>query len=292
MKIAAALAAVAALCAAGAAAADSFGNCTGNVLVAMSSASAVRLTNGKNATIGFYLDEMMIPVMSLLDRGFAVTIANPRGNTPPMDPRSNSSRYFDPINPENAERRYQAALAALYALGDTFTSPAQYADLGEADLAKFDAVYIPGGHAPLVDLWDSADLGRVLEHFIAAGKPITAMCHGPVALLSTLASSPNATWAFAGRNLTVFSTAAEKRNEARWGGNLPWYPVDRLSHAGAHVTVRGPVPYLPNVVRDVAPGRFPLATGQNPASADDVAALLGDSLSVACSGADAARTVL
>jgi hypothetical protein len=36
----------------------------------------------------------------------------------------------------------------------------------------------------MVDLWDNPHLGTVLRHFHAAGKPIAAVCHAPIALLS------------------------------------------------------------------------------------------------------------
>ncbi|MDP1136398.1 DJ-1/PfpI family protein, partial [Klebsiella pneumoniae] len=53
----------------------------------------------------------------------------------------------------------------------------------------FDAVYIPGGHAPMQDLLNSAELGKLLNDFHANNKTTALVCHGPIALLSTL---PNA----------------------------------------------------------------------------------------------------
>jgi putative intracellular protease/amidase len=50
---------------------------------------------------------------------------------------------------------------------------------------RYDAVYIPGGHAPMQDLLYSAPLGRLLANFHQQGKPTALVCHGPIALLST-----------------------------------------------------------------------------------------------------------
>jgi len=55
--------------------------------------------------------------------------------------------------------------------------------------AHFDAVYIPGGHAPMQDLLKSTALGRLLVAFHHRNKATALVCHGPIALLSTL---PNA----------------------------------------------------------------------------------------------------
>jgi putative intracellular protease/amidase len=49
----------------------------------------------------------------------------------------------------------------------------------------FDAVYIPGGHAPMQDLLVSRDLGRCSRISIA-GERSALVCHGPIALMSTL----------------------------------------------------------------------------------------------------------
>lgn len=51
------------------------------------------------------------------------------------------------------------------------------------------AIFIPGGHAPMMDLMQSKDLGKMLRTFHEKGKPTAMICHGPVAALSAL---PNA----------------------------------------------------------------------------------------------------
>ena len=59
----------------------------------------------------------------------------------------------------------------------------------EQIVGQFDAIYIPGGHAPMQDLLTDKQLGKVLTAFHKAGKPTALVCHGPIALMSTL---PNA----------------------------------------------------------------------------------------------------
>lgn len=44
----------------------------------------------------------------------------------------------------------------------------------------YDALFLPGGHGPMEDLADNPALGRVLTAAYDAGKPVAALCHGPV----------------------------------------------------------------------------------------------------------------
>lgn len=251
----------------------------------MSSVGGVPLTNGTrhwNQTVGYYLDELTIPLMALLDSGFNVTFANPMGNAPPMDPHSDRAFYFDPLSPPHAAQLYKQAHDTVAAQPGLQT-PHRFADMTNDVLDKmdFDAVFIPGGHPPMVDLWQDAELGRILVNFFDQRKTITAICHGPTALLSAgLARQP---WIFEGRNMTVFSKAGELINEARWGGRLDFYPEDKLRAAGANV-IEDTV-YMPHVVRDLDTSDATvqsLVTGQNPFSAGDVASFQLDELLREC----------
>jgi putative intracellular protease/amidase len=67
-----------------------------------------------------------------------------------------------------------------------------FADLIAADndpanslkLKDFAFVYIPGGHAPMVDFKDNPQLGEILNRFHDRNALIVAVCHGPIALQS------------------------------------------------------------------------------------------------------------
>jgi putative intracellular protease/amidase len=52
-------------------------------------------------------------------------------------------------------------------------------ELADARLDDYDAVYYPGGHGPMEDLWDDADSGRLLTAALASGKPLGVVCHAP-----------------------------------------------------------------------------------------------------------------
>jgi len=234
--------------------------CTLNVLVVMSSVDSILLTNGINHTIGFYFDEWFFPINQILQLGFNVTFTNPHGNTPPMDPYSNATRFFDPNDTVIANYLYNEArqLLSFVSLNNNFLSPTLLSSWTDDMLDHFDAVLIPGGHPPMVDLYKDPNLGEVLIHFHNAGKPTAMICHGPVASLS--ASLVEEPWVYKGYNMCVISTVAEKNNERKWGGDLPFYPETILSENGA--VIQDGIPYAPHVVVSNE-----LITGQNPYSA-------------------------
>lgn len=226
--------------------------CSYNVLVAMSSAGHITLTNGLQPVIGFYLDELATPSQMLIKAGFNLTFANPKGNRPPMDPRSNNTKYF------NTTEEYFEALEFVESTQYNLNNPIPYDEIDEIELEKYDAIFIPGGHAPLVDLWNNKYLGQILANFHDNYKPTGAICHGPVALVSTnLTGTP---WTYDGYNLTVFSTYADQVIEKMWGGDLFFYPEDILRNTGAIVTEA--TPGSPHIIQYKE-----VITGQNPYSA-------------------------
>ena len=77
-------------------------------------------------------------------------------------------------------RRAIDALSAIPGL----QHPRCLGDLTDEEILSCDGVFIPGGHGPMVDLADNADVGRVVRLMHGAGKTITAPRHGAAALLS------------------------------------------------------------------------------------------------------------
>ena len=112
----------------------------------------------------------------------------------------------------------------------------------------------------MADLYQDADLGRILVGANAAGKIIAPFCHGPAGLLS--AADDDDAFTFGICCLTVFT------NEEELGGgtgpNTPWFVEDALKEKGA--VVETGAAWTSHVVRD---GN--LITGQNPQSSEDVA---------------------
>lgn len=164
---------------------------------------------------------------------------------------------------ERDARAHSADVAARLAAIPGFASPASLADLSDDDIRSFDAVFVPGGHGPMVDMAENADVARVLRLLHEKHATIGALCHGPAFLLSAPAR-PDGQWLFDGYRLTSFTD--EEEDQTRVGRlGMPWYLEAALKNAGA-VFDDSPSAWTSHVVVDRN-----LVTGQNPQSADAVA---------------------
>ncbi len=132
-------------------------------------------------------------------------------------------------------------------------------ELANARLDDYDAVYYPGGHGPMEDLWRDADSGRLLTAALASGNPLAIVCHAPVAMLATRRKRVSP---FAGYRVTAFTNDEEDAVGLR--AKAPWTAEDELVRLGVDF-VRGEM-WKPFTVVDRN-----LYTGQDPASAAPLA---------------------
>ena len=221
-----------------------------NVLIVLTSHDQLGDTGEKT---GFWLEEFASPYYHLKDAGVEVTLASPCGGQPPLDPKSNEPDFHT-----DATRRFDSDSSARNELANT-------AKLAEMNVEDFDAVFYPGGHGPLWDLYSDSDSIALIEKFIAAGKPVAAVCHAPAALLNV--KDENGEPLVKGKKVTGFSNSEE--DAAQLSEIVPFLVEDELkAKGGIYTSVQD---WHPHVVTD---GN--LITGQNPASSYPVAtALLG-----------------
>lgn len=176
------------------------------------------------------------------------------------------------VNQESEEEssRVAAALAAI----PGFQQPLNLADLSDEEIAAYDAVFAPGGHGPMVDLADNADVKRLLTVMHSKEAPIASLCHGPAMLLAAGANS-SGQWIFDGYRVTAITNEEEFQTEpcARPypegvevpTGLVPWHLESELRNAGA-VFDDARAPWTSHVIVDRN-----LITGQNPNSSEAVA---------------------
>ena len=252
-----------------------------NILVVISEISAMKLKGGYNYQTGFYLNELMEPVKLFMDAGHTLTFATPNGLAPTLDPVSDTPDHFLDTSKEN-----YAAHKALFdrlMLTDEKQSPVvSFARVAQIGIENFDAVFVPGGHAPLGDLVANELLSQFLNHFHSASKPTGLVCHGPVALLSSLPNSmafeadmkagkqakPGRGWIYDGYQMTVFSNSEETIATQYYlgGDELFYWPENALTYAGGKYS-KGSQDWAPHVVVDRE-----LVTGQNNKSSSGVGA--------------------
>lgn len=255
-----------------------------NVLVVLSDSDHLDLKDGKVFSTGFYLNELMQPVKLLLDAGHTVTFATPTGKAPTLDRSSDDKMYFN--NDVAALQTHKALLEKLKITSPGESPVISLSRVEQVGYEHFDAVYIPGGHAPMQDLLHNQALGKLLNNFHQAGKTTALVCHGPIALLSTL-TDPTAftrqletgkattanNWTYAGYTFTVISNQEEEIAKGLLnGGAMKFYPQTALEKAGG-VFSSNTAPWASHVVVDRE-----LVTGQNPASALAVGKTLVDRL--------------
>ncbi|UJW29604.1 type 1 glutamine amidotransferase domain-containing protein [Saccharothrix sp. AJ9571] len=224
-------------------------NSVRKILIVMSAADTWERTDGSSYPTGYWAEELAAPHQKFVEAGFTVDFASPGGVLQPLDRHS-----ADPaVAGADCGRYVEHAEKALREFGPLLK-------LGEIDIDDYAAVVLLGGHGPVVDLHQDADLGRLLTAADAAGKPIGAVCHGPAALLSAVDSEGR--WLFAGREMAAFTDEEERLFGTAEGA--PWLLAGRLREWGAKHS-GGPA-YQPFTLRD---GN--LFTGQNPASSAPMA---------------------
>jgi putative intracellular protease/amidase len=256
--------------------ASAFNAHAGNVLIVLSDSDHLELKDNQVFATGFYLNELMQPVKLLLDAGHSVTFATPTGKAPTLDKSSDDKMYFN--NDIAALQEHKALLDELKITSAGESPVISLSRVEQIGYEHFDAIYVPGGHAPMQDLLHSAALGKLLNNFHVNSKTTALACHGPIALLSTL-SDPAAftrkleagtevatpAWPYAGYKFTVISNQEEELAKGLLnGGAMKFYPQTALEKAGG-VYSSNTSPWTAHVVVDRE-----LVTGQNPGSALEV----------------------
>ena len=254
----------------------------GQILVLLSSESQMQLQDGKTLSTGYYLNEFGVPADAFMQAGYELVLATPKGNAPVVDEKSVTTQYFG--GSEAEMQRIQQVIADIPGIDDTLSLQ----EVIDGGLAQYEAVFIPGGHAPLIDLANNPQVGTILTHFNAQAKPTAAICHGPIALLSAQHNpqqyqqalvqqkTPVArNWIYQGYKMTIFSDAEETVFETSLKGDkLQYYPGKAMQQAGGNMQYSEA--WTPNVVIDRE-----LITGQNPFSDKALAAAMLDKLATA-----------
>lgn len=248
----------------------------GKVLIIMSHADKLPLKDKKTADVGFFLNEFAIPTQALIDAGYEVVIATPQGKKPIVDKSSEKVEFF-----ENDQEKMNNAIK----LADKMLTAKNIKNLttvADGNLKQYAGVFIPGGHAPMVDLIVDPNVGKILTYFHENNKPTAMICHGPIASLSAMGSPAEFRknmirgnlksaaklandWVYKDYEMTILSTDEEKGAEkGKLHGNVQFYPEVGLKTAGAKI--KNGAAMQSNVVEDKE-----LITGQNPASDAELA---------------------
>ena len=209
------------------------------ILIIASNANTIGPNNRRT---GNFLPEVAHPYAEFDKAGYQIDFATLSGDTP----------YLDALNladdPDNLK----------FLTGKGWADMQKAVILDTVDVSTYDAIFMPGGLAPMVDMPEAPLLKQVIKETYERNAVVSAVCHGPVSLLNVKLS--DGSYLVNGKNIASFTTE-EEDNYAR--PDVPFDLQTALTKQGAiyHTTA----PWTPNSVRD---GN--LVTGQNPASAKGV----------------------
>ncbi|MGD9721217.1 MAG: type 1 glutamine amidotransferase domain-containing protein [Pirellulales bacterium] len=146
-----------------------------------------------------------------------------------------------------------------FLVGKGWAAMLKAAKLADVDESQYDAIFVPGGLAPMVDMPEHPLLKQVVRATYERLAVVGAVCHGPVSLLNVRLSS--GAYLLDGKDITSF-TNDEEENYAQ--ADVPFELETALIEQGA--IFHKVAPWQPYSIAD---GN--LVTGQNPASAKGVA---------------------
>lgn len=216
-----------------------------NVLIVLTSHSELGNTGEKT---GFWVEEFAAPYYVFQKAGANITLASPAGGQPPIDPKSTA-----PDAQTEATKRY-------YNDKELQEKVATTKKLSEVSAKDFDAVFYPGGHGPMWDLYGDEDSIRLIQNFWKASKPVVAVCHAPAALLNVKGEDGEPL--VKGKKVTGFTNTEEEA--VKLTDVVPYLLEDELKARGCEYS-RGD-DWSEYVVKDGL-----LITGQNPASSEKAA---------------------
>ncbi|KAI1459669.1 DJ-1/PfpI family protein [Annulohypoxylon moriforme] len=209
---------------------------------------------------GWYLPEFAHPYEVLSKKGVEIVTASPKGGAAPLDPSS-----VEAFKGDASASNFHATKSALWEQ----TSPIS-SFLGRS--SEFAGLFYPGGHGPMFDLATDKDSIALINEFVAAGKPVAAVCHGPAVFVNV--ELPSGKKLLEGKEATGFSNAEE--DAVGLSSHMPFLLEDGIRKAGATYK-KAAEPWAPlTVVQDGGK----LITGQNPASSVGVGEALAKAIGI------------
>jgi putative intracellular protease/amidase len=210
----------------------------------------------------YELSEVAVPWRELTSRGHEVVFATENGARAKVDPYLVTGVVFGQLGAEPDALEAWRAMEA----SPEFARPMAW---GAIDVARFDALVLPGGHAPGMKQYLGGELlQKKVAEFWALGRPVGAICHGPLVLAR--AKDPRTGKSLlAGRRTTSLPKYLERTaflttcwKLGRYYRTYPAYVEDEIRAAlegGSYV--RGPITLFAKGTRENDRGAFVVEDG-------------------------------
>ncbi|WP_338891358.1 type 1 glutamine amidotransferase domain-containing protein [Rhodococcus sovatensis] len=218
------------------------------VLFALTSHAELGDTGRKT---GAYAPEFAHPAAVFSDNGYDIEFVSVAGGQAPLDG----------IKPDDAiTQSFLADPAIAEKLSNTPVADA-------LDPADYDVIYFAGGHGTMWDFPGASTLANLAAEIYNHGGVVAAVCHGPSGLLGV--TLPDGSPLVQGKTVSSFTN--EEEIAVGLNGVVPFLLEDALTDLGAkHQKAEN---FSVFAVTDTR-----LVTGQNPASAVEVARQAVDAL--------------
>ncbi len=205
-----------------------------------------------NLATGLWLSEFTHIYNCARERGYEITIANPKGGNVPIDPESLKPIVLDKMSKE-------------YWDDPGFKEILRHAKSLDVVLEQlFDCIYLAGGHGTMYDFPDNAILQEIVKKHYESNRMVAAICHGVSGLLNVKLSSGE--YLIKDKEITGFSWFEESL--AKRKKEVPFNLEASLKERGANYK-KALIPMTSKVIVDNN-----LVTGQNPFSSKEMAEVL------------------
>ena len=205
--------------------------------------SNTKVIGPKHRKTGVFLPEAAHPYGEFDAAGYEIDFASITGEVPALDGLEAKDE------PENA----------VFLQGAGWEKMQHNTKLADVDVSVYDAIFVSGGLAPMVDMPENPLLKKIIAETYERKAIVGAVCHGPVALLNVKLS--DGTFLVKDKNITAF-TNEEEENYAK--DDVPFPLETALTNQGAKF--HAGTAWASHSIID---GN--LVTGQNPASAGETA---------------------
>ena len=190
---------------------------------------------------GYEFDEFSKAYLTFTSNGVSVDIASPTGGKVEAD-------KYDPEKPYNA--RVLNTPETMAKLNDTLP-------LSEVTATHYQSVFVVGGKGAMFDLPYDKTLQRLIADIYENEGTVSAVCHGPAALVNVQLS--DGSLLVANKRVNGFTNQEEKVFGKKWVKHFDFLLEDKLTERGANFE------QAPIMMEYVAVDHK-LITGQNPFS--------------------------
>ena len=189
--------------------------------------------------VGFWWSELTHPYLAFEEAGYEVEVFSPEGGRCLADAMSDPNDASGYSKTDLISQGFIHTPELMALIGDT-------RGVDTIDIARFDAIVVAGGQAPMFNFEKAAALHAKFVEFHRAGKIAAALCHGTAIL--RYAKLPSGEYLAKGKTVTGFANVEEDfADNAVWSYGLlprdkhvmPWRIEDELRAIGANFVQAG-----------------------------------------------------